>query len=65
MADQQQYTIEDNGALHAVAKPQPTQPTEPANPTVTLSDTDRQAIEDDLKPYIKEVVKQEIANVGR
>lgn len=49
MADQQQYTIEDNGALHAVAKPQPT----------------RQAIEDDLKPYIKEVVKEELAKNGR
>ena len=66
-----EYTTDDSGALHAVAKPQPTQPTipdqptEPAKPTVTLSDADRQAIVDDLKPYIKEVVKQEIANVGR
>ncbi|WP_267202470.1 GH25 family lysozyme [Limosilactobacillus kribbianus] len=66
-----EYTTDDSGALHTVAKPQPTQPTipdqptEPAKPTVTLSDADRQAIVDDLKPYIKEVVKQEIANVGR
>lgn len=59
MADQQQYTIEDNGALHAVAKPtQPTQPTipnqptEPAKPAITLSDADKQTIVDELKPYI-------------
>lgn len=66
-----EYTTDDRGALHAVAKPQPTQPTipdqptEPAKPTVTLSDVDRQAIENELKPYIQEVVKEELAKNGR
>lgn len=57
-----EYTTDDSGALHAVAKPQPTQPiipdqpTEPAKPTVMLSDADKQAIVDELKPYIDQEI---------
>lgn len=63
-----EYTTDDSGALHAVAKPQPTQPTipdqptEPAKPTVTLSDADRQAIVDELKSYIDKEIDEKMKN---
>lgn len=57
-----EYTTDDSGALHAVAKPQPTQPTEPAKPTVTLSDADRQAIVGELKPYIDKEIDDKMKN---
>lgn len=63
-----EYTTDDSGALHAVAKPQPTQPiipdqpTEPAKPTVMLSDADKQAIVDELRPYIDREIDDKMKN---
>lgn len=55
-----EYVFADNGSLQG-QKQQPTQPKEKS----TLSDVDRQAIENELKPYIQEVVKEELAKNGR
>ena len=59
-----EYVFADNGSLQG-QKQQPVQPNPKPVEKSTLSDADRQAIENDLKPYIQEVVKQELANNGR
>lgn len=59
-----EYVFADNGSLQG-QKQQPVQPNPNPVKKSTLSDADRQAIENDLKPYIQEVVKQELANNGR
>ena len=59
-----EYVFADNGSLQG-QKQQPVQPKPKPVEKSTLSDADRQAIENDLKPYIQEVVKQELANNGR
>lgn len=59
-----EYVFADNGSLQG-QKQQPVQPNPKPVKKSTLSDVDRQAIENDLKPYIQEVVKQELANNGR
>lgn len=59
-----EYVFADNGSLQG-QKQQPVQPNPKPVKKSTLSDADRQAIENDLKPYIQEVVKQELANNGR
>ena len=59
-----EYVFADNGSLQgqkqqlAQLKPKPVEKS-------TLSDVDRQAIENELKPYIQEVVKEELAKNGR
>ena len=59
-----EYVFADNGSLQG-QKQQPVQPkTKPVEKS-TLSDVDRQEIENDLKPYIQEVVKEELAKNGR
>lgn len=59
-----EYVFADNGSLQGqkqqLAQPKP-KPVEKS----TLSDVDRQAIENELKPYIQEVVKEELAKNGR
>lgn len=67
MIDGKQYTFAANGALQESkpAKPadpdkNPTDPAKKPTSTVTLSDTDRQTIEEDLKPYIKQEIKAEL-----
>lgn len=59
-----EYVFADNGSLQG-QKQQPVQPKPKPVKKSTLSDADRQAIENDLKPYIQDVVKQELANNGR
>ncbi|MFC2680981.1 GH25 family lysozyme [Limosilactobacillus vaginalis] len=63
--DGKQYTFADNGALQAGQSTQPAEkPVEPEKKpvsTVTLSDGDRQAIEDDLKPYIQAEIKSQLS----
>ena len=59
-----EYVFADNGSLQG-QKQQPAQPKPKPVEKSTLSDVDRQAIENELKPYIQEVVKQELANNGR
>lgn len=59
-----EYVFADNGSLQG-QKQQPVQPNPKPVKKSTLSDADRQAIENELKPYIQEVVKQELANNGR
>ena len=59
-----EYVFADNGSLQG-QKQQPAQPKPKPVEKSMLSDADRQAIENDLKPYIQEVVKQELANNGR
>ena len=59
-----EYVFADNGSLQG-QKQQPVQPKPEPVKKSTLSDVDRQAIENELKPYIQEVVKQELANNGR
>lgn len=59
-----EYIFADNGSFQG-QKQQPVQPNPKPVKKSTLSDVDRQAIENDLKPYIQEVVKQELANNGR
>ena len=59
-----EYVFADNGSLQG-QKQQPTQPKPKPVEKSTLSDVDRQAIENELKPYIQEVVKEELAKNGR
>ena len=59
-----EYVFADNGSLQG-QKQQPVQPKPKPVEKSTLSDVDRQAIENDLKPYIQEVVKEELAKNGR
>ena len=59
-----EYVFADNGSLQG-QKQQPVQPKPEPVKKSTLSDVDRQSIENELKPYIQEVVKQELANNGR
>lgn len=59
-----EYVFADNGSLQG-QKQQPAQPKPKPVEKSTLSDVDRQAIENDLKPYIQEVVKEELAKNGR
>ena len=59
-----EYVFADNGSLQG-QKQQPVQPKPKPVEKSTLSDVDRQAIENELKPYIQEVVKEELAKNGR
>ena len=59
-----EYVFADNGSLQG-QKQQPAQPKPKPVKKSTLSDDDRQAIENELKPYIQEVVKEELAKNGR
>ena len=59
-----EYVFADNGSLQG-QKQQPAQPKPKPVEKSTLSDVDRQAIENDLKPYIQEVIKGELAKNGR
>lgn len=59
-----EYVFADNGSLQG-RKQQPIQPKPKPVEKSTLSDVDRQAIENELKPYIQEVVKEELAKNGR
>lgn len=59
-----EYVFADNGSLQG-QKQQPVQPKPKPVEKSTLSDADRQAIENELKPYIQEVVKEELAKNGR
>ena len=59
-----EYVFADNGSLQG-QKQQPIQPKPKPVEKSTLSDVDRQAIENELKPYIQEVVKEELAKNGR
>lgn len=59
-----EYVFADNGSLQG-QKQQPTQPKPKPVEKSTLSDVDRQAIENELKPYIQEVIKEELAKNGR
>ena len=59
-----EYVFADNGSLQG-QKQQPVQPNPKPVKKSTLSDADRQAIENELKPYIQEVVKEELAKNGR
>lgn len=59
-----EYVFADNGSLQG-RKQQPAQPKPKPVEKSTLSDVDRQAIENELKPYIQEVVKEELAKNGR
>lgn len=59
-----EYIFADNGSLQG-QKQQPTQPKPKPVEKSTLSDVDRQAIENELKPYIQEVIKEELAKNGR
>lgn len=59
-----EYVFADNGSLQG-QKQQPAQPKPKPVEKSTLSDADRQAIENELKPYIQEVVKEELAKNGR
>lgn len=59
-----EYVFADNGSLQG-QKQQPAQPKPKPVEKSTLSDVDRQAIENELKPYIQEVVKEELAKNGR
>ena len=59
-----EYVFADNGSLQG-QKQQPAQPKPKPVEKITLSDVDRQAIENELKPYIQEVVKEELAKNGR
>ena len=59
-----EYVFADNGSLQG-QKQHPVQPKPKPVEKSTLSDVDRQAIENDLKPYIQEVVKEELAKNGR
>ena len=59
-----EYVFADNGSLQG-QKQQPVQPNPKPVEKSTLSDVDRQAIENELKPYIQEVVKEELAKNGR
>lgn len=59
-----EYVFTDNGSLQG-QKQQPVQPNPKPVKKSTLSDVDRQAIENDLKTYIQEVVKEELAKNGR
>ena len=63
--DGTEYTFADNGALEKTepkkednTKPEPVKPNGEAS---KLSDADKQAIEDDLKPFIKAEVKAQLA----
>ena len=60
------YAFGDDGALQEAIANQPDniQPAKDET-TVKLSAADRQAIENELKPYIQEVVKEELAKNGR
>lgn len=59
-----EYVFADNGSLQG-QKQHPVQPKPKPVEKSTLSDVDRQAIENELKPYIQEVVKEELAKNGR
>ena len=59
-----EYVFADNGSLQG-QKQQPAQPKPKPVEKSTLSDVDRQAIENELKPYIQEVIKEELAKNGR
>ena len=59
-----EYVFADNGSLQG-QKQQPVQPKPESVKKSMLSDVDRQAIENELKPYIQEVVKEELAKNGR
>ncbi len=59
-----EYVFADNGSLQG-RKQQPAQPKPKPVEKSTLSDVDRQAIENELKPYIQEVIKEELAKNGR
>ena len=59
-----EYVFADNGSLQG-QKQQPVQPKPKPVEKSTLSDVDREAIENELKPYIQEVVKEELAKNGR
>lgn len=59
-----EYVFADNGSLQG-QKQQPEQPKPKPVEKSMLSDVDRQAIENELKPYIQEVVKEELAKNGR
>lgn len=59
-----EYVFADNGSLQG-QKQQPVQSNPKPVKKSTLSDVDRQAIENELKPYIQEVVKEELAKNGR
>lgn len=59
-----EYVFADNGSLQG-QKQQPAQPKPKPVEKSTLSDVDRQVIENELKPYIQEVVKEELAKNGR
>ncbi|MDM8259616.1 GH25 family lysozyme [Limosilactobacillus vaginalis] len=59
-----EYVFADNGSLQG-QKQQPVQSNPKPVEKSTLSDVDRQAIENELKPYIQEVVKEELAKNGR
>ena len=59
-----EYVFADNGSLQGQNQ-QPAQPKSKPVEKSTLSDVDRQAIENELKPYIQEVVKEELAKNGR
>lgn len=59
-----EYVFADNGSLQG-QKQRPAQPKPKPVEKITLSDVDRQAIENELKPYIQEVVKEELAKNGR
>ena len=59
-----EYVFADNGSLQG-QKQQPVQPNPKPVEKSTLPDVDRQAIENELKPYIQEVVKEELAKNGR
>ena len=63
--DGTEYIFADNGALEKTeakkednTKPEPVKPNGEAS---KLSDADKQAIEDDLKPFIKAEVKAQLA----
>lgn len=62
--DGAEYVFADNGSLQG-QKQQPVQPKPEPVKKSTLSDVDRQAIENELKPYIQEIVKEELAKNGR
>ena len=59
-----EYVFADNGSLQG-QKQHPVQPKPKPVEKSMLSDVDRQAIENELKPYIQEVVKEELAKNGR
>lgn len=68
--DGKSYTFDDSGAWvepkpvqKTEPKPvKPVQPTQPSQPVAILSESDKKAIEDDLKPFIKDEIKKQLEN---